>query len=205
MLVVFSRVLLDSRPRFVGLSIHPSIHPLVCQSHFTVSAFMGFLGMPLLPKYCFVHPSVCLLVCVHKWKKQAFLLLPTRLPLVLAVYLALFYLFWSKQIIFFTIRMGASKTIFFCLYQTHFIPSLCSVYETPKMAFLKCQKWCFWNAKNGVSETPKMAFLKRQKWRKWNAKNGVNETPKMVILKRQKCRFWNAKKGVSETLNAVVA
>ena len=185
MLVVFSHVLRDSRPRFVGLSIRPSIHPFI---HWFVnhtllfSAFMGFLGMPLLPKYCFVHPSVCLLVCVYKWKNQAFLLLPTRLPLVLAVYLALFYLFWSKQIIFFTIRMGASKTIFFCLYQTHFIPSLCSVYETPKMAFLKCQKWCFWNAKNGVSETPKMAFLKCQKGRFWNAKKAVSETLNVVVI-----------------------
>ena len=29
MLVVFSRVLLDSRPRFVSLSIRPSIHPFI--------------------------------------------------------------------------------------------------------------------------------------------------------------------------------
>ena len=33
-----------------GSSVRPSIHLLVHPSHFTFSAFMGILGMPLLPK-----------------------------------------------------------------------------------------------------------------------------------------------------------
>ena len=165
----FSRVLRDSTPCYVSPSIrpsiHPSIHPLV--HHFTFSAFMGFLGMPLLPRgspnqkygpwppdatgvalylallvadwflYKRLCPSTCLLVCVHKWRKQAF---PAHcLGLVLAVYPALFYLFWSKLIISFTIRMSASKTIFFCVYQT----LISGVSFLHIVVFMKRQKWCF--------------------------------------------------------------
>ena len=39
----------DSTPRFVGPSVGPSIGPSV--RHTTFSAFMGFLAIPLLPKY----------------------------------------------------------------------------------------------------------------------------------------------------------
>ena len=40
-------MLRDSTPRFVGPSVRRSVGP----SHFTFSAFMGFLAIPLLPKY----------------------------------------------------------------------------------------------------------------------------------------------------------
>ena len=73
-------------------------------------------------------------------------------------------------------RMGASRTIFFCIYQT----LISGVSFLHILVFMKCQKWRFWNVKNGVSEMLKMAFLKRQKWRFWNAKNSVSETPKMA-------------------------
>ena len=43
---VSSRVLRDSTPSFVGLSVRPSVRP----SNFTFSALMGFLALLLLPK-----------------------------------------------------------------------------------------------------------------------------------------------------------
>ena len=57
-LVVFSRVLRNSTPRFVGLSVGPSVCPFVHlsvrrsvgPSHFTFLALMGFLALLLLPK-----------------------------------------------------------------------------------------------------------------------------------------------------------
>ena len=51
---LFSRVLRDSTPRFVGPSVGPSVRPSVGPSvrpsHFTFSALMGFLALLLLPK-----------------------------------------------------------------------------------------------------------------------------------------------------------
>ena len=44
MLVVFSRVLRDSTPRFVGPSIHPSIHPMMPQSLYFFSIYGVFFG-----------------------------------------------------------------------------------------------------------------------------------------------------------------
>ena len=55
---LFSCVLRDSKPRFVDpsvrlsvrQSVRPSVHMLVRPSHFTFSAFMGYLAVMLLPK-----------------------------------------------------------------------------------------------------------------------------------------------------------
>ena len=51
---IFSRVLRDSSPRFVGPSVGPSVGlsvgPSVGPSHFTFFGFLGFLASLLLPK-----------------------------------------------------------------------------------------------------------------------------------------------------------
>ena len=47
---IFSRVLCDSTPHFVGLSIFLSVRRSVGPSHFTFSALMGVLALLLLPK-----------------------------------------------------------------------------------------------------------------------------------------------------------
>ena len=47
---IFSRVLRDSTPRFVGPSVGPSIGPSVGPSHFTFFGFLRSLASLLLPK-----------------------------------------------------------------------------------------------------------------------------------------------------------
>ena len=196
---------------------------------------MGFLGMLLLPKcspdlkygpwppdatgvalylallvadwllYKRLCPSICLWVCVNKWRKQAFPAHPsgTGIGFVLSFLVKTNHFLYNKNDRF-------KNNLFLCLpnaYKWCFIPSPCSVYETPKMAFLKCQKWCFWNTKNGVSETPKMAFLKRQKWCFWNAKSSVSKTIFLLFAKHKMLllhnltfmHFRNAKSGPFDT------
>ena len=48
---VFSRVLRDSTPRFVGPSVGPSVRPSVPPSHFTFFGFLWSLASLLLPKW----------------------------------------------------------------------------------------------------------------------------------------------------------
>ena len=47
---VFSSVLRDSTPRFVGPSVRPLVRPLVRPSQFTFFGFLRYLASLLLPK-----------------------------------------------------------------------------------------------------------------------------------------------------------
>ena len=155
--------------RSVHLSIHPSIHSSIGPSiTLYFSAFMRFLGMPLLPKcspdlnygpwppeatgvalylallvadwllYKRLCPSICLWVCVNKWRKQAFPAHPsgTGIGFVLSFLVKTNHFLYNKNERF-------KNNLLPNAYKWCFIPSPCSVYETPKMAFLKCQKWRF--------------------------------------------------------------